>query len=565
MDVLIGTRLQGGKYTLDQELGRGGFGITFKATHHLLGQVVVIKTPNEAFRNDPHYADYQRKFQDEARRLALCVHPNIVRVSDFFIEAGRAYMVMDYIPGSTLEEVVFPNHPLPETTALHYIRQIANALKVVHRNGLLHRDVKPQNIILRQGTDQVVLIDFGIAREFTPGSTQTHTNLISSGYAPIEQYMAKEKRTPATDVYGLAATLYSLLTAEVPVASILRDRQPMPEPRHIRPELSAAVNQAVLRGMAIEIRHRPASIDEWLSLLPDGSSSRSSLLSLLPLPTNPPPPSTEATLPVAPRQPAPWPPSAPNEYTTPNEHTAVQPTFAPQIPRRSGGFHPLLILFGLSVLTLTGVTLGAFWFRSMKAPETIVEVEEPKPSPSPSVAESPKPRPSPSPSPSPSPKPTTPTAQESPEPKPSESPEPEPDGGVTVTIPGFPTGSSESEIKATLGEPTQENKGYWKNTRTAQYDLVPDAVTLAYIYDISSGKVRQTEASFAQSVDLMQMKVALNGMMGGSAPEALDELQRVYQRQSNEYSFSKGNLKGVIQRNQKDRIYISVWEADLHD
>lgn len=268
MDTLIGKTLQDGKYTLDQLLGRGGFGITYRATHHFLNQRVVIKTLNQDLDQDPEFEDLQRKFQDEARRLALCFHPNIVRVSDFFNEAGMPYMVMDYIPGKTLHEVVFPDHPLRESVAIHFVRQIAAALKVIHHNGLLHRDIKPQNIILRKGTTQVVLIDFGIAREFTPDAIQTHTNLISPGYAPIEQYLPQEKRTPATDVYGLAATLYALLTAQIPAASILRERQRMPEPRALQPHLSAAVNQAVVRGMAIEARHRPPTIEEWLALLP---------------------------------------------------------------------------------------------------------------------------------------------------------------------------------------------------------------------------------------------------------------------------------------------------------
>ncbi|HEY9857991.1 MAG TPA: serine/threonine-protein kinase, partial [Candidatus Obscuribacterales bacterium] len=303
MDTLLGKTLQGGKYTLEQELGRGGFGITFKAIHRYLGQPVVIKTLNEAMRQQPNYAEFELKFQDEARRLALCVHPNIVRLSDFFIEDGHSYMVMDYIPGPTLEAVVFPNNPLSEAIAIHYMRQIGEALKVVHRNGLLHRDIKPQNIILRQGTQEVVLIDFGIAREFTPGVTQTHTSMISSGYAPIEQYVSNEKRTPATDVYGLAATLYALLTAQVPVASILRDRQQMPAPRDVRPELSPAVNQAVMRGMAVEVRYRPATIDEWLAMLPEAA------------PTTPAVPvaatQTVATVAVAPRNPVAAPQPAP--------------------------------------------------------------------------------------------------------------------------------------------------------------------------------------------------------------------------------------------------------------
>lgn len=272
--MLVGKTLQRGKYTLEQELGRGGFGITFKATHQYLGQLVVIKTINETLRQDPEFVKFQRSFQDEARRLALCVHPNIVRVSDFFVEDQLPYMVMDYIPGQTLDQVV-SSQPLAESTAINYIQQIGAALQVVHQNNLLHRDVKPQNIILRQGTQEVVLIDFGIAREFTPGSTQTHTGMVSDGYAPIEQYLAQAPRTPATDVYGLAATLYTLLTAKVPIASSLRDRVPMPAPRDLQPQLSIAINQAVMRGMAVEARFRPATIADWLSLLPTPLTEKS--------------------------------------------------------------------------------------------------------------------------------------------------------------------------------------------------------------------------------------------------------------------------------------------------
>lgn len=268
MNSLVGKTLQGGKYSLEKELGRGGFGITYKAIHHFLDQVVVIKTLNESLQEHPEFPRFQRRFQDEARSLALCVHPNIVRISDFFVEAGWPYMVMDYVAGPTLQAVVFPGHPLDEATAINYIRQVGEALKVVHQKGLLHRDIKPSNIILRQGTQEVVLIDFGIARGFSTDSTQTHTNMVSDGYAPLEQYLIKEKRAPASDVYGLAATLYALLTAQVPTPAVIRDRQPMPAPRELRPELSASLNQAIMRGMAVEARYRPESVEEWVSLLP---------------------------------------------------------------------------------------------------------------------------------------------------------------------------------------------------------------------------------------------------------------------------------------------------------
>ena len=560
MSALIGQQLQGGKYTLDEELGRGGFGITFKATHHFLGQTVVIKTLNESLRHEPDYADYQRKFQDEARRLALCVHPNIVRVSDFFIEAGQAYMVMDYLRGPNLEALVLPNQPLPEAIAIHYARQIGSALKVVHQNGLLHRDIKPQNIILRQGTQEVVLIDFGIAREFTPGSTQNHTSLISAGYAPIEQYLSEEKRTPATDVYGLAATLYALLTARVPTASILRDRQPLPDPRELRPELSAATNQAVIRGMAVDVRYRPASMDEWLALLPNASS--------IAAPTPPsqpaasvPPTQTAATLAVGQRSPQ-RPQSQPKGSIQPDKTLAGVPATAPRSNR-----YLLPLLLGALLLTMLGTALIAAFYKPEAPTEVIVEEPTPTPSLEPSIAASPQPLP-----PSPSPIPEEPKVERSPSPEPSVEPsvEPEPPADdrpstQVPAIPGFPVGTSEREVEAALGKPAQTNKGAWGDTRTALYEVVPNAVTLAYIYDRTSGKVRQTEASFAQSVDTLQMKVALNNMTGGQAGDILDDLEQVKQRKVNEYSFRKGNLKGVIQRNSSDRIYIGVWDAALHD
>ncbi|MEO0968940.1 MAG: serine/threonine-protein kinase [Cyanobacteria bacterium J06639_18] len=272
--MLVGKTLQGGKYTLNQEIGKGGFGITYKATHEYLNQEVVIKTINQKLQKHPDFAKFQRQFQDEARRLATCSHPNIVRVSDFFVEDGLPYMVMEYIDGETLGEAfVLPNIPLPEKTAVHYIRQIAAALQVVHKNHLLHRDIKPDNIILRRGSQEVVLIDFGIAREFNNGVKQTHTGMVSEGYSPIEQYLSHATRTPATDIYGLAATLYALLTGSVPLPALLRDREKMPAPRELQPHLSAAVNQAVMRGMAVEAKFRPQTVDDWLKLLPSSENS----------------------------------------------------------------------------------------------------------------------------------------------------------------------------------------------------------------------------------------------------------------------------------------------------
>ncbi|MEM9907512.1 MAG: serine/threonine-protein kinase, partial [Cyanobacteria bacterium P01_D01_bin.44] len=179
MANLVGQVLQRGQYHIEQELGRGGFGVTYRAVRMPLNQVVVIKTLYT--QQSVNLAEQQQKFQEEARRLAQCKHPNIVNVTDFFIENDLPYLVMDYIPGNPLSEIVFPHNPLPEADALYYIGQIGDALRVVHRQGLLHRDVKPQNIMIHDLTGEAILIDFGIARELTAGSTQTHTSLVSEG------------------------------------------------------------------------------------------------------------------------------------------------------------------------------------------------------------------------------------------------------------------------------------------------------------------------------------------------------------------------------------------------
>lgn len=267
MHLMAGTVLQDGKYKVDAVLGVGGFGITYRATHTHLGQSVVLKSLNDSLRQHPDFAQFQQQFVTEAQRLALCHHPNMVRVLDFVEEAELCLIVMDYIPGPTLADLVEPGKPLSEAEATHYIRQIASALRAVHQSGLLHRDVKPENIIRRSGTHLAMLVDFGIARDFTPGMRQTHSGLLSAGYAPLEQYLPDRKLTPATDIYALAATFYYLLAGEPPVAAPVRGRIPLRNLREFQPCISPEAELAILRGLELEPHRRPQSIDRWLTLL----------------------------------------------------------------------------------------------------------------------------------------------------------------------------------------------------------------------------------------------------------------------------------------------------------
>ena len=138
------------------------------------------------------------------------------------------------------------------------------------------------------------------------------------------------------------------------------------------------------------------------------------------------------------------------------------------------------------------------------------------------------------------------------------------DVAVSEGITGFPIGTSESRVKAALGNPTQTSKGIWGNTKALIYDIKPDRITLGYLFDRTSRQLRQTEVSFAQTVPPEVMQATLQQMLGDRSIDINQGLQQVYQRRTNKYSFQTGKLKVAIERNERDRIYIGVWDADLH-
>ena len=279
MAWLSGQQLQDSKYTIEKELGEGGFGITYRARDNH-GNFVVIKTLNDAIQKRADFSKFQQDFLNEAIKLAKCSHPHIVQIYEVIHEDDLWCMVMEYIDGEDLGSFVENQGVLSEGVALRYIQQIGSALTLVHNNGLLHRDIKPQNIMLRSGKSEAVLIDFGIAREFTPNLTKTHTKILSDGFAPIEQYDARAKRGEFTDVYALAATLYSILTGELPTISPMRAIGiELEEAKKINFSISDRVNQAIIKGMELKPENRPQSINEWLSLLNIQKTSNITILS----------------------------------------------------------------------------------------------------------------------------------------------------------------------------------------------------------------------------------------------------------------------------------------------
>jgi WD40 repeat protein len=214
------------------------------------------------------FSSMKQKFLDEARLLASLNHPGIVKVYDFFEENNTAYMVMEYLRGKSLAKLVEERGgALSEQEAVGYILKVCEALDVVHKAGYLHRDIKPENIIVC-GDGRVVLIDFGAARAFMAGKTGRMTVILTPGFAPLEQYAEQAKRGAYTDIYALGATLYYLLTGQVPVSAA--DRFSGVELRGVREingRVSRQVEEAVMKAMAMRVEERPQSVEEFVKLL----------------------------------------------------------------------------------------------------------------------------------------------------------------------------------------------------------------------------------------------------------------------------------------------------------
>ncbi|MFN6478124.1 protein kinase domain-containing protein, partial [Nostoc sp. DedQUE07] len=266
-----GQELFGSRYIIERKLGEGGVGITYLAKNRR-GELRVIKTLREQILNDPKWIPHQDKlrhdFRDEALRLALCRHPHVVQVENVFNEGNFPCMAMEYIEGEDLGKRITNKGALPEEEALQYIRQIGEALILVHEKGLLHRDLKPGNIMMRAGKPEAVLIDFGLARQFISGAALQHTESVTHGYAPPEQYAPIEQRGEYIDVYALAATLYSLVAGQLPMPAPARLQNfTLQAPKELNGSVSDKVNEAIMKGMALNYKFRPQSVQEWLDLL----------------------------------------------------------------------------------------------------------------------------------------------------------------------------------------------------------------------------------------------------------------------------------------------------------
>ncbi|MDR1652957.1 MAG: WG repeat-containing protein [Prevotellaceae bacterium] len=280
-ELTKGTTLQGGKYTIERVIGKGGFGITYYARHNALGHCFAIKeffiggySMRSELRKtfvfqgvDPDvYKKYLQKFIEEAQTLARLDHPNIVRVTDIFEENNTAYIVMPFVEGQTLQQIVDKGGRLDYETAVNYIAQVAEAVEYIHNRDILHRDIKPENIIITP-ENRAILIDFGSAREFVHDKTAAHTSILTAGYAPPEQYSTVSRKGAYSDIYSLGATFYFALTARKPTDAAARTMETMPEPRSLVSTIPEEANSTILKAMELKPERRQQKVGEFMDNL----------------------------------------------------------------------------------------------------------------------------------------------------------------------------------------------------------------------------------------------------------------------------------------------------------
>jgi serine/threonine protein kinase len=257
-----------GPYRVVGQLGQGGMATVFKAYHAALDRYVAIKVLHPAFLED---SSFQARFQREARLVARLEHPNIVPIYDYAEHEGRPYLVMKFIEGRTLKAALAAG-PIGRDEVLRVVKAVGAALSYAHGQGILHRDVKPSNVLLADD-GQIYLADFGLARIAQSGEASLTNDMIvgTPQYISPEQAMGKKDLDEGTDIYSLGVMLYELTVGKVPFSadtpfSIIHDHiyTPLPLPRQVNPAVSEAVERVLLKALTKERGDRYKNVHQMV-------------------------------------------------------------------------------------------------------------------------------------------------------------------------------------------------------------------------------------------------------------------------------------------------------------
>ena len=278
------------RYIIGKVLGYGGFGVTYIAWDKLLEQKVAIKEylpgefstrmPGEAavtiFSGDRNeqFTEGLNKFVEEAKRLSKFQNEQgIVKIFDSFCANDTAYIVMEYLDGETLESYLQREGQVSEDKAVEMLLPVLNSLQVVHKEGILHRDIAPENIFITKDGD-VKLIDFGASRYATTSHSRSLTVIIKPGYSPEEQYRSRGDQGPHTDIYALAATMYKMVTGVTPPDALERralietkKKDLLKDIHKVNKGISRNVENAILNAMNVQIEDRTPDIESFVGEL----------------------------------------------------------------------------------------------------------------------------------------------------------------------------------------------------------------------------------------------------------------------------------------------------------
>lgn len=512
------TTVLNSRYQVIEVLGVGGFGETFLAEDiYMPSRRRCVIKQLKPMTNDPQmYQVTQQRFLREATILEKMGEGSeqIPKLYAYFSENGQFYLVQEWIGGQTITSIVEARGLLSEAAVRDIVVSLLSVLDYVHTQGIIHRDIKPDNIILRHLDGKPILIDFGAVKETI--ATVSYTKGIkpsivlgTPGFMSPEQ--AAGRPSYSSDLYSLGLTAIYMLTGKLP-----QELEIDPQTGHILwQQYALNISSALVAVLDKAVQSHPRDrYSTAKKMLLDLQSSTS-------LPSGQ--PSTGATVSLSPTkhkllsQPAP--------IKSPQTGAAIN------YPSGQGNGLKKVIFASLLAGGLLGSLVLVGLVRNQPSPsrseqpiaqskrESPAPISEPADVPPASVIDSPAPTtvstPEPktqqntqTPSPQVSQTPELKTQQNTQVPAPSVSQTPpenknqnnSSDNAVSNSVPGFPIGTSESKVKAALGKPTQISRGIWANTRAYVYDIQPNQITLGYLFDRDSGQLRQTEVSFAQSV-----------------------------------------------------------------
>lgn len=280
-----------GKYLIGRSLGQGGFGITYIGWDLNLELKIAVKEYYpEGFasreqtmcstvlphtgRNGDFFTNGRDKFVDEAKILAKFTNmPGVVNVRDYFTANGTAYIVMEFLDGRTLKQIMRERGKIPAPEVLRLLAPIFNSLEKVHASGLLHRDISPDNIIV-SSSGGAKLLDFGAARQFSTQGEKSNTVNVKHGFAPEEQYRTRGEQGPWTDIYALCATIYALTTGSVPPQALDRlAGEEIALPNTFGAGFTQSQQDALMRGLSVKGSDRQQTIGQLFKEMYEGASA----------------------------------------------------------------------------------------------------------------------------------------------------------------------------------------------------------------------------------------------------------------------------------------------------